>query len=127
MKIRIEELENGNLRVALPVALRSHGGKRRIVPAGGKNDGDSLLTHLARAYAWQKAIDEGRFANGKELANALGLDMARVFRTLRLTRLSPTMVHRIITGDYPATLTSSRLRENIPVDWDEQERELLRA
>lgn len=127
MKIRIEELENGNLRVALPVALRSHGGKRRIVPVGGENEKDSLLTHLARAYAWQKAIDEGRFPNGKALSDALGIDLARVSRTLRLTRLSPTMVHRIITGDYPATLTSARLRENIPVDWDEQEKELLRA
>ena len=125
--VGVRNVENGNLRVALPVALRSHGGKRRIVPAGGDNEKDSLLTHLARAYAWQKAIDEGRFVNGKALANALGIDLARVFRTLRLTRLSPTMVHRIITGDYPATLTSSRLRENIPVDWDEQERELLRA
>ena len=127
MKIKIEELENGNLRVALPIALRSHGGKRLIVPAGGENEADSLLTHLARAYAWQKVIDEGMFANGKSLARALGLDFSRVSRTLRLTRLSPAMVHRIITGDYPASLNSASIRGSIPVDWDEQEKVLLQA
>ena len=111
----------------LLAALRSNGDNRRIVSCCGENKKDSLLPHLARAYAWQKAIDEGRFPNGKALSDALGIDLARVSRTLRLTRLSPTMVHRIITGDYPATLTSARLRENIPVDWDEQEKEHLRA
>ena len=125
MKIRIEELENGNLRVVLPVALRSHGGKRRIVPVGGENEKDSLLTHLARAYAWQKAIDEGRYANGKELAAALGIDRSFVSRTLRLAMLSPEVVHRIVSDDVPPTLTAMRLRESIPLDWGEQERELL--
>ncbi len=98
-----------------------------IVPAGGENETDSLLTHLARAYARQKIIDEGMFINGKELARALGLDFSRVSRTLRLTGLSPAMVHRIITGDYPASMNSVRLRESISVDWDEQEKALLRA
>ena len=35
MKIRTERLENGNLRVRLPVALRCQGGRRRIVPLDG--------------------------------------------------------------------------------------------
>lgn len=122
MKIRIEEMENGNLRVAMPIALRFHGGKRRVVPAGDTESAVTLLTQVARAYAWQKAIDDGRFANGKELAKALGIDVSRVSRTLRLARLSPAIVHRIITGDYPQTLNSVRLRETIPLDWDEQEK-----
>lgn len=94
-----------------------------------KTEKTTAARHSCESYfpAWQKAIDEGRFRNGKALSDALGIDLARVSQTLRLTRLSLTMVHRIITGDYPATLTSARLRENIPVDWDEQEKELLRA
>ena len=39
--------------------------------------------------------------------------------------LSPEIVHRIVSGDIPPTLTVLRLRESIPLDWDEQERELL--
>ena len=79
----------------------------------------------ARAWSWQRAIDEGRYANGKELADALGIDRSRVSRTLRLAMFSPRVVNRIVTGDIPPTLTVLRLRESIPLDWEEQERELL--
>ena len=58
-------------------------------------------------------------------ADALGIDRSRVSRTLRLATLSPEIVHRIVSDDLPPTLTAMRLRESIPLDWDEQERELL--
>ena len=127
MKIRTERLENGNLRVRLPVVLRCQGGRRRIVPLDGDEPAreSSLATMLARTLAWQRAIDEGRYANGKELADALGIDRSRSSRTLRLAMLSPRVVNRIVTGDIPPTLTVLRLRESIPLDWEEQERELL--
>ena len=127
MRSRTERLENGSLRVHLPVALRCQGGRRRIVPLDGDEPAQetSLATMLARAWAWQKAIDEGRYANGKELADALGIDRSRVSRTLRLAMLSPRVVHRIVSGDIPPTLTAMRLRESIPREWGEQERELL--
>ena len=127
MKIRTERLGNGNLRVHLPVALRCRGGHRIIVPLDGDEPAQetSLATMLARAWSWQRAIDEGRYANGKELADALGIDRSRVSRTLRLAMLSPRVVNRIVTGDIPPTLTVLRLRESIPLDWEEQERELL--
>ena len=127
MKIRTERLENGNLRVHLPVALRCQGGRRRIVPLDGDEPAQetSLATMLARAWSWQRAIDEGRYANGKELADALGIDRSCVSRTLRFAMLSPKVVHRIVSDDVPPTLTVLRLRESIPLDWEEQERELL--
>ena len=127
MKIRTERLENGNLLVHLPVALRCQGGRRRIVPLDGDEGAREmpLATMLARALAWQRAIDEGRYANGKELADALGIDRSSVSRTLRLILLSPKVVHRIVTGDVPPTLTTVRLRESIPHEWGEQERALL--
>ena len=39
--------------------------------------------------------------------------------------LSPEIVHRIVTDDVPTSLTVLRLRESLPLDWEEQERELL--
>lgn len=127
MKIRTERLENGNLRVHLPVALRCRGGHRIIVPLDGDEPAQEapLATMLARAWSWQRAIDEGRYANGKELADALGIDRSCVSRTLRFAMLSPKVVHRIVSDDVPPTLTVLRLRESIPLDWGEQERELL--
>jgi GTP-sensing pleiotropic transcriptional regulator CodY len=59
------------------------------------------------------------------VADALGIDRSCVSRTLRFAMLSPKVVHRIVTGDIPPTLTVLRLRESIPLDWEEQESELL--
>ena len=127
MKIRTERLDNGNLRVHLPVALRCRGGPRIIVPLDGDEPAQEapLATMLARAWSWQRAIDEGCYANGKELAEALGIDRSCVSRTLRFAMLSPKVVHRIVTDDVPTSLTVLRLRGSIPPEWGEQERELL--
>ena len=127
MKIRTERLDNGNLRVHLPVALRCRGGHRIIVPLDGDEpaQGAPLATMLARAWSWQRAINEGRYANGKELAEALGIDRSCVSRTLRFAMLSPKVVHRIVTDDVPTSLTVLRLRESIHPEWGEQEQELL--
>ena len=126
MKNRTERLENGNLRVRLPVVLRCRGDRRRMVPLDNEPAQEtSLATMLARALAWQRAIDEGRYPNGKKLAAALGIDRSFVSRTLRLAMLSPRVVHRIVSDDMPTSLTVVRLRESIPLDWEEQERELL--
>ena len=46
-------------------------------------------------------------------------------RHQRLAMLSPEIVHRIVTDDVPTSLTVLRLRESLPLDWEEQERELL--
>ena len=120
MKSEVEIAENGNIKIHIPAVLRCHGGQRRIVT---KEDGAKtpLLLQLARAHAWQRAIDDGRFANGAALAKSLGIDPSLVSRTMRLTRLSPAMVHRIVTGDYPETLSCTSLRETIPLLWREQE------
>ena len=120
MKSEIEIAVNGNIRIHIPVVLRCHGGQKRIVT---QEDGAKtpLLVQLARAHAWQRAIDEGRYANGSKLAQALGIDPSLVSRTMRLARLSPAMVHRIVTGDYPESLNCTSLRETIPLDWGEQE------
>ncbi len=124
MGSEIEMLGNGNIRIRLRMALRCHGNRKIIVPA--EECGETpLLTQLARAMRWQKALDDGKFANGKCLAQTLGVDESMVSRTLRLLRLSPRIVHAIVAGDYPETLNSTSLRKNIPLDWEEQERLFL--
>ena len=124
MKSEIEITASGNIRIHISAVLRSRGGQKRIVTP--QNGGETpLLTLLARAHAWQKAIDEGLYANDLELARALGLDQSLVARTMRLTRLSPAIVHRIVAGDYPPSMTCASLRKPIPLDWREQERLLL--
>lgn len=56
----------------------------------------------------------------------MGQDTSQIARAIRLTRLSPTIIHRIVTGDIPAGLTQARLRGLLPTRWWEQEAILLK-
>ncbi len=119
-------LENGNLEITIPIALRSLRGRKRVVAPDAEADGnDAILTALARGRRWQRLIDEGRFANIKELATAIGKDSSQIARAIRMTRLSPAIVHRIIVGDTPDGISLARLRGDLPVKWSEQEEVLV--
>lgn len=119
-------LENGNLEITIPIALRSLRGRKRVVAPDAEADGnDAILTALARGRRWQRLIDEGRFANIKELATAIGKDPSQIARAIRMTRLSPAIVHRIIVGDTPDGISLARLRGDLPVKWSEQEEVLV--
>lgn len=118
---KLEILENGNVRVTIPIALRSCSGRKKIVAPGTvADDGEPLALTLARAFRWQRYIDEGKFKNTTELALAVGRDKGSVARTVRLTLLSPEIVHKILSCDIPQGLTLSRLREGFPELWEEQ-------
>jgi hypothetical protein len=119
-------LENGNLEVTVDYVLRGISGRRRIIAPGSPMDGcEPLVLHVARAFRWQKCIDEGRFANTVEMAKELGIDQGVIARTIRLATLSPAIIHRILMGDIPKSLTVAALRNAIPESWREQERLFL--
>ncbi len=120
-------LENGNLEVTIPIALHSRQGRKQIITPDGAESSRSLLAALARGLRWQRLIDEGRFANIKELARFIGKDPSQIARAIRLTRLSPVIVHRIIVGDTPDGISLAKLRGDLPVKWSEQEAMLVGA
>ena len=119
-------LENGNLEITIPIALRSLRGRKRVIaPDAEADSNDAILTALARGLRWQRLIDEGRFANIKELATSIGKDPSQIARAIRMTRLSPALVHRIIVGDMPDGISLAKLRGDLPVKWSEQETVLI--
>lgn len=118
---KIEVLENGNVRVDISIALRSCSGRKKIIaPSMNDSDGESLPLTLARAFRWQRYIDEGKFKNTTDLALAIGIDQAVVAWTVRLTLLAPELIHRILNCDTPPGMTVNRLRCAFPERWDEQ-------
>lgn len=124
-KNQIEILENGNLLITLPIVFKICGQRKKMIMPDSEDAGSSpLLLSIARAYRWQKMIDEGRFKNIAELANALGIDSGAVARTIRLTLLSPKIIHRIIAGE--VNLTQEQYRQSFPDSWEEQEKIFLK-
>ena len=127
MKIKVELTQEGNVSVNVPISLRCHAGRKVIIvqdmaEAEGQ---EPLVVAISRAFRWQEAIDSGKFKNATELAKALGVDKGVAARTIRLTHLSPEIIHRIIAGKFPANLTVRKLREAFPLRWDEQKKVLL--
>ena len=119
-------LENGNLEVTVKYVIRGISGRKRIISPDMPLKGtEPLVLHIARALRWRKYIDEGRFANTVELAHSLGLEPGMVSRTVRLTVLSPNIIHRIIMGNIPRKLNLATLRTAIPDSWKEQEQIFL--
>ena len=120
---KVETLSNGNIKVSVPIKLRQNNSRRELIVVDGVCQHESTIAvQIARGHYWQKLIDEGVFKDAKELAKALGTDRSYIARIIKLTRLSPRVIHAIITGVRPVDLTMDKSRRGIPDLWSEQER-----
>ena len=99
-KKQIEVLENGNVRVTIPLIFKIAGGRTRIF------------------------TPEGKFSNIKDLAATVGVDSGLISRTIRLTLLSPKIIHKLLSGELDLSLDSCR--RSLPDSWAEQEKVLLK-
>ena len=122
-----EFLRNGDIRIFIPVTFKTQGGRKRIAAkeiAALTGCDSPLLLNLARGFHWQKLIDDGAYANINALAEAIGIDSGVVAKSIRLTLLSPKIVHKIILGDMD--LSMQTLRRSFPMVWEKQEKEFLK-
>ena len=123
-KKQIEVLENGNVRVTIPLIFKIAGGRTRIfTPDSEYVEYTPIQLALARAFRWQKMIDEGKFSNIKDLAATVGVDSGHVSRTIRLTLLSPKIIHKLLSGELDLSWDSCR--RSFPDSWAEQEKMFL--
>ena len=124
---RIEtRLDGRTLVVRIPMRFQRRGGRKRIVAADGREitqpskpqpDG-TLVKALARAYRWQRVLDEGRVTSVAEIADSEGINRSYVSRVLRLTLLAPDIIERILDGRNPPRL--SELLKPFPIEWTQQ-------
>ena len=101
-KKQIEVLENGNVRVTIPLIFKIAGGRTRIFTP------DS---------------EQGKFSNIKVLAATFGVDSGLISRTIRLTLLSPKIIHKLLSGELDLSWDSCR--RSFPDSWAEQEKMFL--
>ena len=80
----------------------------------------SFLHH--EVFRWQALIDSGKFSNVHELARAIGKDDGYVSRIIRLTLLSPEIIHAIIAGTLEKDIGIEQLKQAMPLMWDEQKK-----
>jgi hypothetical protein len=115
------------LTTLIPVHITRSGGRKVVIPAPETAEAETpehhepILNALARAYHWQRLLDEGRMTSGVEIARQEGLNQSSVDELLRLTLLSPQIVLALLAGRQPKTLTLRWLKNHeLPADWEAQ-------
>ena len=121
----IAVLENGNVLVSIPITLRESAGRKQIITDQKKfkAENDPIVLNIARGFYWQEMIDSGKITNIRELAKIMNVNESYVGRTIRLTMLSPEIIHRAIRGTLPEDISLAKLYK-LPDRWDEQLQQL---
>ena len=108
-------LEGTTLVVRIPMRFQHRGGRKRIVAPDG-----TLVKALARAWRWQRMLDEDVYTTVSEIGDAEGISKSYVSRILRLALLAPDIVEAIIAGQTDQALMLEQLERPLPASWDEQ-------
>jgi hypothetical protein len=118
-------LDGSTLVVRIPMRFQRRGGRKRIVAPDGSElapttkpqpDG-TLVKALARAWRWQRMLEEGRFASVSEIGDAENISKSYVSRILRLALLAPDIVEAILAERTSAGLMLAGLERPLPADW----------
>ena len=127
--------EAGSITVRVPLAIRQRPGRKTVVTPLQDKGGTALPTRadpaqvkaLARAFRYQRLLDEGRYASISEMAAAERVDRGYLGTILRLTLLAPDIVEAILDGRQPAEPGLPTLMEPFPPEWDAQRTALAGA
>ena len=119
--------EGNTLVVRIPMQFQRRGGRKRIVAPDGsglapspKKPDSALVEALARAWRWQRMLDEGLYTSISEIGKAEGINKSYISRILRLTLLAPATVEAILAGKADQALMLERLEQPLPASWEAQ-------
>ena len=119
-----------SITVQVPLSIRRRPGRKTVVMPEGQGAATppptvstradrALVKALARAFRYQRMLDEGRYSSITEMAEAEKLDRGYMGRLLQLTLLAPDIVEAALDrADRCPDLT--RLMDLSPARWSEQ-------
>ncbi|WP_341823278.1 recombinase family protein [Wolbachia endosymbiont (group A) of Agelastica alni] len=100
------------------IPIKKKGNKCTLVEPEGKTN-NALLKAVVRAHLWKRQLEEGKYANIKELSAKINIGTRRIQQILRLNYLAPKIKEDIVKGRQPRGLRLVDLKE-IPMLWSEQ-------
>jgi hypothetical protein len=128
-------LDGSTLIVRIPMRFQRRRGRKRIVAPDGSElaptskpqpDG-TLVKALARAWRWQRLLDDGVYASVSDIGDAENISKSYVSRILRLALLAPDLIEAILTRNADQSLMLERLERPLPASWEEQRRKIFPA
>jgi hypothetical protein len=122
------KLEGTTLVVRISMCFQRRGGRKRIVapdgsaivPSSKPQPDGTLVKALARAWRWQRMLDDGVYASVSEIGDAENISKSYVSRILRLALLAPDLVEAILAGSTDQVLMLEKLERPLPASWEEQ-------
>lgn len=121
-----------SITVRVPLTIRRRPGRKTVVtPVRGSGEAlptradPALVKALARAFRYQRLLDEGRFASISEMAAEERIERGYLGSLLRLTLLAPDIVEAMLNGRQPKSLQLSQVAENFSVSWEAQRQAFL--
>lgn len=118
-----------SITVRVPLKIRRRPGRKTVVtpipPAGADTAiptraDPALVKALARAFRYQRLLDEGRYTSISEMAAGEKIDRGYLGRLLQLTMLAPDIVEDILGGRTPAGISLGGLLSGLADDWSAQ-------
>ncbi len=122
------------MTVRVPMKFQVRGGRKLVVTPDGspswakprKRIDNAMVKALARAFRWQKLLDDSTYATIEDIANSEKINPSYVSRVLRLTLLSPEIVEMILDGRQSLSLTMKELLIGFPLEWGLQKSKLIK-
>ena len=116
-----------SITVRVPLKIRRRSGRKTVVMPV-RDDGEAailtradpaLIKALARAFRYQRLLDEGRYGSITEMAAAENIDRGYLGRILRLALVAPDLVEHLLGGGAISQSAASRLVEAVPAEWQQ--------
>jgi hypothetical protein len=118
------------ITIFVPMTFVKRGGRKAVVTPDGApwaprpRVDNAMVKALARAYRWQRMLDEGVCGTIGELAKREGVNRGYMCSVLRLTLLAPDLVEAALDGQHGPQITLARLLEGFELAWEDQRRML---
>ncbi len=80
----------------------------------------ALVKALARAFRYQRLLDEGRYSSISEMAGAEKIERGYLGTLLRLTLLAPDIIEAVLDGRQPDRMDLPTLMDPFPLEWIRQ-------
>jgi len=124
-----------SITVRVPMTIRTRPGRKTVVTPIGQDGTPALTTKsdpalvkaLARAFRYQRLLDQGRYATISEMAEGEKIERGYLGSLLRLTLLAPDLVEAILDRRQSEGTTLPALLEPFPARWAEQRSALERG
>lgn len=116
-----------SITVRVPLAIRHRPGRKTVVtpmtdgmaPVTTRAD-PTLVKALARAFRYQRMLDNGIHGSVTDMAGAEKIDRGYLGRLLQLTLLCPDIVEGILDGKYSKLIGLPEVMRSLSTEWGAQ-------